>query len=533
MTRFRLYLMMVCCTAVTAAAVPRLVNFSGTLTGASGQPLAGVVGVTFSLYDAQEGGAPVWMETQNVQTSSDGRYSVLLGATRNEGIPAETFASGQRWLGVAVAGEPERPRVLMTSVPYSLKAVDAETLGGLPASAFALAGTASHSPSAEVAGAPAKTSQPAADATPAQTGSGTANYITIWTGTTTLGNSKLYQTTAGNVGLGTTTPTARLQAVTSAATGTAVFGNAASTTGANFGVTGKTASTTGTGVLGEASATSGVNYGVSGSTASPAGVAVYGNATATTGAAYGVSGLSASPAGVGVIGYASAASGADFGVYGATVSPQGIGVEGTATEGTGVAGVTAAAAGYGVYGVNTATTGNAFGVYGGTASPAGSAVFGINTATTLNAYGVNGETASTGGVAVRGVATATSGSTYGIYGAVLSPSGVAVSGVGGSGTGVAGSSTSPTAYARLRRKLLDHRQRQRSLWHQLQHHGRWRDWRCPGHQRSYLRRVRRGPEPLGNCGVGHRREWDGRVRQQHECNGIRGLWRQRRDNWRG
>ena len=30
----------------------------------------------------------------------------------------------------------------MTSVPYSLKAVDAETLGGLPASAFALGGTA-------------------------------------------------------------------------------------------------------------------------------------------------------------------------------------------------------------------------------------------------------------------------------------------------------------------------------------------------------------------------------------------------------
>ena len=37
-------------------------------------------------------------------------------------------------------GEVEQPRVLLVSVPYALKAADADTLGGLPASAFVLAG---------------------------------------------------------------------------------------------------------------------------------------------------------------------------------------------------------------------------------------------------------------------------------------------------------------------------------------------------------------------------------------------------------
>jgi hypothetical protein len=38
-------------------------------------------------------------------------------------------------------------------------------------------------------------------------GTGTANFIPRWTNSTTLGNSLLFQTTGGNIGLGTTTPT--------------------------------------------------------------------------------------------------------------------------------------------------------------------------------------------------------------------------------------------------------------------------------------------------------------------------------------
>ena len=119
------------------AIVPRLIRFAGTLKDSAGKPLSGPVGITFTLYKEQQGGAALWIETQNVSLDSAGRYSVLLGATKPEGIPTELFTSGEaQWLGVEVSGQSELPRVLLVSVPYALKAADAETLGGKPPSAF-------------------------------------------------------------------------------------------------------------------------------------------------------------------------------------------------------------------------------------------------------------------------------------------------------------------------------------------------------------------------------------------------------------
>ena len=119
--------------------VPRLVKFSSVLRDEGGHPRTGVVGVTFAVYKDQDGGAPLWLETQNVQADSKGNYTALLGSTKVEGLPAELFTSnGARWLGVQIEGQAEQPRVLFVSVPYALKAVDAETLGGKPISAFQL-----------------------------------------------------------------------------------------------------------------------------------------------------------------------------------------------------------------------------------------------------------------------------------------------------------------------------------------------------------------------------------------------------------
>jgi len=124
----------------SADVVPRLVNYSGKATDLQGKPIAGVSGLTFAIYKDQQGGAPLWMETQNVTLDAKGNYTVRLGATRSDGLPLELFSSGDaRWLGVRVNGDDETPRVLLLSVPYALKAADAETLGGKPLSAFQLA----------------------------------------------------------------------------------------------------------------------------------------------------------------------------------------------------------------------------------------------------------------------------------------------------------------------------------------------------------------------------------------------------------
>jgi YVTN family beta-propeller protein len=195
------------------AAVPRLVRFSGVAKDASGNPVAGVAGITFALYSEQTGGAPLWMETQNVQAGPGGHYTVLLGATKSEGLPADLFTTAQaRWVGIAVEGQAEQPRVLLVSAPYALKAGDAETLGGLPASAFLLAGPAV--PAA--AAAPGAKPETSLDVSPdtactkiTSDGTATANQVAKFTAACAIEPSAIFES-GGKVGIGTTTPAATL-----------------------------------------------------------------------------------------------------------------------------------------------------------------------------------------------------------------------------------------------------------------------------------------------------------------------------------
>ena len=187
----------------TAAAVPALTSFSGVLTGLDGTPLTGVVGVTLSLYKEQQAGAPLWMETQSVKADRSGRFMLTLGATTATGLPADMFVSGEaRWLGVQAAGQPEQPRVLLLSVPYALKAGDAQTIGGLPPSAFMLAPQSTiGNPAAGIANGavPATALPPASSAV--TTSGGTASAIPLFTTATNIQDSILTQTgiTALNV----------------------------------------------------------------------------------------------------------------------------------------------------------------------------------------------------------------------------------------------------------------------------------------------------------------------------------------------
>ena len=50
--------------------VPSMVKYSGFLSGTDGKALTGTQGVTFLLYKEETGGAPLWMETQNVQADN-------------------------------------------------------------------------------------------------------------------------------------------------------------------------------------------------------------------------------------------------------------------------------------------------------------------------------------------------------------------------------------------------------------------------------------------------------------------------------
>src|SRR5579863_879928 len=190
----------------SSVTVPRLVNFSGKAVDAQGKTITGIAGVTFAIYAEQSGGAPVWLETQNVQADTKGNYTVQLGATKSEGLPLDLFASGTaRWLGVTINGGEEQPRILLLSVPYALKAADAETVGGLPASAFVLANKQATGGSS--AHASANNAAPLAN--PAVTGKGVAGFIPVWDSAGDIIDSVVSQKNS-LVGINTTAPAARL-----------------------------------------------------------------------------------------------------------------------------------------------------------------------------------------------------------------------------------------------------------------------------------------------------------------------------------
>ncbi|MGO9268893.1 MAG: hypothetical protein ACLQOO_01295, partial [Terriglobia bacterium] len=219
----------------SASVVPRLIKFSGEINpqisqikqikeseDGKSQPLT-VVGLSFSLYELQEGGSPLWSETQKVQLDGQGRYTVLLGTTEAEGLPLDLFTSGKAlWLGVQpqLPGAVEQPRVLLVAVPYALKASDADTLGGLPASAFLTAtasppgAASSQSGSAGFLnghqttdhGPPTSGPQPsAACSSITSDGTATANSIAMFTTNCNLEASAITQT-SGNIGISGASP---------------------------------------------------------------------------------------------------------------------------------------------------------------------------------------------------------------------------------------------------------------------------------------------------------------------------------------
>jgi hypothetical protein len=198
------------------AIVPPMVKFSGRLTDANGKPPTEVVGVTFLLYKDSQGGAPLWMETQNVQPDKTGHYTVMLGSSSRQGLAPDLFASGEaRWLGVQPQGQVEQPRTVLLSVPYALKAADAETIGGLPPSAFVLAapatsGAAVDSTNGNLA-ASSFTRDPAASNV--TTTGGIVNALPLWTTKTNIQSSVITQSGSGKtaeVGINTAKPASTL-----------------------------------------------------------------------------------------------------------------------------------------------------------------------------------------------------------------------------------------------------------------------------------------------------------------------------------
>ncbi|HEV2196778.1 MAG TPA: hypothetical protein VGR55_14435 [Candidatus Acidoferrum sp.] len=422
------------------AAAPRVLKFSGVLLDASGKPLSGEVEVTFALYKQDGDEEALWTETQHVVADERGGYTALLGVTQATGIPAEVFRSDEaRWLGVQVQGQVQQPRTLLVSVPYALKAVEAEKLAGKSASDFVLSEGLGDQVRRVIEGQTIVASQATSTGTP-QPGQTKAN-STSTAPTTAAGPMFPPSTFSG-------TNATQIVQVTQNGTGNGLVSQTASSTG-NSGVVGiATSNSTSNNQNGVIGFNAGAGAGVAGIATNPsAGVGVYGQSS--TGFA-------------GVIGNSVVNSGFAAGVFGTTSSPDGAGVHGannnTTGFATGVTGFSASVNGNAVFGSASATSGFANGVFGQTNSPGGSGVLGIENATTGFNSGVSGSSASANGtgvfgssfqwVGVGGQATAPSGGpAFGVWGDSLSTGGVGVAGfedaTSGFTNGVMGTSVSP------------------------------------------------------------------------------------------
>jgi len=198
--------------------VPEVLRYGGQLPNTDGMRTQKLL--RFSIYAQQASSSPMWSEEQVVWVNSNGSFNVLLGTATENGVPARLFADGvARWIGVSVDGGEVAPRTLMVSVPYALKAADAETLGGLPPSAYVTRDELTNASAAAGGAAPTSAyintaainsaANRAVAAAIAASGA-TAGYLPVFTDSTgDLGNSLIAQSGAF-VGIGTAAPAAML-----------------------------------------------------------------------------------------------------------------------------------------------------------------------------------------------------------------------------------------------------------------------------------------------------------------------------------
>ena len=305
--------------ATANGTVPRLMNFSGTLKDVSNAPASGSVGLTLSLYEQQEGGSVLWSENQNVQVDATGHFKLVLGVAHSDGLPVELFTgSAARWLGVRaqLPGAVEQPRVLLVAVPYALKAVDADTLGGRPASEYLTAASLSAMTSQTFvqAGSPAASGQ--------SSGSGNSSNTSSQPSVINQGPTDFSGSTTDQVVLVTQSGTGA--GVNATAGGNAVVGTSS---GSGDGVEGISQGTSGVGVLGNTTATTGSTIGVKGGSSSTSGTGIRAVETATTGSTTGISSYVASASGTAAV-FNNAAGGK-------MISGQNNGVEKFSVDGSG------------------------------------------------------------------------------------------------------------------------------------------------------------------------------------------------------
>ncbi|MGQ9818496.1 MAG: hypothetical protein ACUVQ1_01015, partial [Candidatus Kapaibacteriales bacterium] len=122
MKRFFLSLALIIAVATTAfAQVPKILNYQASLRDQNDRPFNGQTAITFSIFEQEFGGTPVWSENQLVDVIN-GFMNVYLGKEN----PLNIRFDKPLWLQITIGGN-TFPRTPLTSTPYSMKSITATT----------------------------------------------------------------------------------------------------------------------------------------------------------------------------------------------------------------------------------------------------------------------------------------------------------------------------------------------------------------------------------------------------------------------
>ena len=132
-------------TTAFAQGAPTTVSFAARLAD-NGTPIAGDHSFVFTLYDAATGGNVIWSETRSTITiPADGVLYTDLGTMTP--LDSTVFGGAARFLEITLDGQVSDARVLIESVPYSLRSArsaaadNADAFGGHAPSFFQRAAT--------------------------------------------------------------------------------------------------------------------------------------------------------------------------------------------------------------------------------------------------------------------------------------------------------------------------------------------------------------------------------------------------------
>lgn len=190
--------------------IPPTMSYQGLLTDLAGDPISdGFHSLTVRIYNDIVGGDRLWEETLNVQVVN-GVFSAILGQI----LPLTIVDFNQfLWLGLEVDAEGESsPRIFLTSTPYSFIAGDladgvaVRSLNGLVDEVNLIAGSG-------------MTVTPSGQNIILSSTGGGGGSDSDWM----INGSDMYAIPTGNVGIGTTTPTANLHVVDSGVNGVGVI----------------------------------------------------------------------------------------------------------------------------------------------------------------------------------------------------------------------------------------------------------------------------------------------------------------------